>query len=155
MWKDAYLEGRVMAATPLELVSILYEYALQALADARWHLAAKDVASRAKAINKAIAIISELHGSLDHTAGGEISAQLASLYAYMKYRLTIANLQQKAEPIEEVEKLMRTLAEAWQAISHPAEPTHAPVPDPFHSPTPNLAFLSQGEIQTSARSWSA
>ncbi len=155
MWKDAYLEGKVMAATPLELVSMLYEHALRALEDARRSLAAGDIEARAKAINKTIAIISELHGSLNHEAGGEISAQLASLYSYMSYRLTIGNLQQKAEPLEEVEKLMRTLAEAWDTISHPAEPRHADTAEQIGPATRKIAFLGQGESQASAGSWSA
>lgn len=146
MWKDAYLESRVMAATPLELVTILYEHAVQALEDARRYLAEGNIEARTAAISKAIAIISELHSSLDHTAGGEISTQLASLYRYMNYRLSIANLQKKAEPIEEVEKLMRTLAEGWNAISNPAETAQ---------PAANMAFVGQGEILSSAGSWSA
>jgi len=120
MWKDAYLESRVMAADPIELVNILYEHGIRTLQDARRHLAAGDVASRAKAICTVIAVISELHGSLNHDAGGKISTNLASLYKYMEYRLTIANLRQTDEPLEEVEKLLRTLAEAWSAIGHSA-----------------------------------
>jgi len=39
-WKQAYLETRILSADPVELVSILYEYATISVQDARQSLAA-------------------------------------------------------------------------------------------------------------------
>jgi len=155
MWKDAYLESRVMTADPLELVSILYEHAIRTVEDARRQLASGDIALRAKAIAKAISIIGELHGSLDHKAGGEISKNLAKLYEYMKYRLSIANLRQKDGPLEEVEKLLRTLEEAWTAISRKVESTQTIGAEQFDSAAFNMPFVMPAEVRGTAGSWSA
>lgn len=155
MWKDAYLESRVMSADPLELVSILYEYGIRTVEDARRQLASGDIRLRAKAIAKAIAIIGELHVSLDRDAGGEISKNLASLYEYMRYRLSIGNLQQKDGPLAEVEKLLRTLGEAWDAISRKGESMQSFAADQFDAAGSNMPFVMPAEIRGIAGSWSA
>jgi flagellar protein FliS len=153
MWKDAYLESRVMAADPLELVTILYEYGIRALEDARRHLASGNIELRVKAITKAISIISELHGSLDHSIGGDLSLRLEKLYAYMTMRLTVANVKRKEEPIEEVEKLMRTLAEAWNTIRNPGEPVGATHMEAFAYAASNLPFAAQESVRGTLGGW--
>lgn len=124
-WKAAYLETRVLSADPVELVNILYEYATLGVQDARSSLAQGDIAARAKAIAKVIAILGELESSLDHKLGGDIAYHLARLYQYMRQTLTLANLKQTDEPLAEVEALLKTLGEAWQAIGQDAKaPKH-------------------------------
>src|SRR5579862_2096662 len=102
MWNDVYLESRVLSADPVELITILYEGALGAIDQARRHLAHGDIRARATAITKAVAILGELSGTLNYTAGGELSQNLAKLYDYMQRRLLEANFQQVDEPMAEV-----------------------------------------------------
>jgi flagellar protein FliS len=116
-WKTAYLETRILSAAPLELVSILYEYAIVRVQDARAAVAEGNVAARSAAISKALAIIGQLDGTLDHKAGGEVASNLAHLYRYMRERLTAANLNKSDSMLAEVEELLRTLGEAWKAIA--------------------------------------
>jgi flagellar protein FliS len=123
-WKQAYLETRILSADPVELVSILYEYAGISVQDARQSLAAGDVPGRARAVTKAIAIVGELEGSLNLEQGGEIAVNLGRLYPYMRQRLTHANITQKDGPLAEVEALLKTLGDGWKEIaeSTPATP---------------------------------
>jgi flagellar protein FliS len=116
-WKTAYLETRVLSADPVELIEILYEYAILNVQGARNSLARGDIAARAKAISRSIAILGELESSLDHKLGGGIAFNLSRLYQYMRKRLTVANLKRADEPLAEVEALLKTLGEAWQAVS--------------------------------------
>lgn len=116
-WKQAYLETRILSADPVELVSILYEYAMISVQDARQSLAAGDVPGRARAVTKAIAIMGELEGSLNREQGGEIAANLGRLYPYMRERLTHANITQTDEPLAEVEALLGTLGDGWKEIA--------------------------------------
>jgi len=115
-WKTAYLETRVLSASPVELIGILYEYATLSVQDARNGLAQGSIHERSKAISKAIGILGELESSLDHEQGGEIASNLGRLYRYMRERLTTANLKQADEPIAEVERLLKTVGEAWYTI---------------------------------------
>jgi flagellar secretion chaperone FliS len=111
---EAYLEARVLSAEPLELVCLLYQHAIDAVRDARRHMASGEIALRAQAISKTLGILGELNGSLDHNAGGDISSNLEQLYTYMTIRLTEANLRKEEAPLAEVERLLATLAEAWK-----------------------------------------
>jgi flagellar protein FliS len=122
MWNsghDAYLESRVLAADPVELVSLLYQACTQAVREARCYLAAGQIAERSREINKACAIVIELATSLDHDRGGEISQRLALLYDYMERRLLQANMQQSDAPLADVLGLLTTLSEAWAGVRQP------------------------------------
>ena len=125
-WKAAYLESRILSADPVELVCILYEHAILAVEDARDCMGRGDIASRSKAISKAIAIIGELESSLDHKAGGEVARNLARLYQYIRIRLLVANRNQDAKPLIEVERLLNTVSDAWNAIRPAAVPHPTP-----------------------------
>ena len=120
--QNAYLESRLLSADRLELVRMLYQTAIEAIRDARKHLANKDILQRARAISKAGGILLELTASLDFERGGEIAPNLAALYRYMMNRLTEAHVQQNDEHLAEVLGLLSTLLEAWDAISTPAAP---------------------------------
>jgi flagellar secretion chaperone FliS len=122
-----YLEAEVLGADPLKLVSLLYRGASEAVAAARRHLAARQIAQRSQQINRAWAILFELLQSLDRKRGGELVTRLAGLYTYMQQRLIEANLQQTDAPLAEVEQLLATLGEAWQSIQQ--GPAGAGVPD--------------------------
>lgn len=149
MWKEAYL-ANVLSADPMELVCLLYQHAQDAVRDARQHLKNRDIAARGKAISKAVALIGELNGSLDHNAGGAISANLKDLYGYMTRRLTEANLKQQDAPLAEVESLLSTLGQAWQeARAQQATASHA-------APTGTVPVWQQeSALEPVAHDWSA
>jgi flagellar protein FliS len=132
---DAYLESRVLSATPLELVHLLYRGAIGAVQDARHHLANGKIAERSRAISKAWAILIELTAALNHEAGGELAGRLAALYEYMQRRLLEANLQQADPPLGEVLSLLATLEEAWGEISRPPADSVPPA-NPWSQPAP-------------------
>ena len=121
MWKDAYLESRVLNASPIELVQMLYDHAIDSVREARRALAAGNIAARAAAISKAIGAVSELDAALDHSVDGTISRNLAGLYRYFRQRLTEANIRQQDSPLAEVELLLTELGSAWKASAKPPQ----------------------------------
>jgi flagellar secretion chaperone FliS len=148
---DTYLESRILAADPLELVRVLYRLAIDNVREARENMEKGDIPARAKAISTASQAIGELHGSLDPAAGGEIARRLAQLYEYMQRRLLEASLRQSVEPLNEVLGLLSTLSEAWQAIrTDPAPAAFAPPAGmPYLEETPAL------QQEYASQSWSA
>ena len=151
MWKDAYLESRVLGASPLELICILYQYALDSVRDARRQLAAGDIVARSKAVGQTVGAISQLDGALNRAEGGAISRNLGELYQYIRQRLTEANVLQMDAPLAEVESLLATLSEAWKAAT--VQPEHASSAVPAGAEFPAAAWLqSDGG---SAHLWSA
>ena len=117
-------------------------------------LALGDVAGRSKEICRIIAILGELEGALNHSAGGSLSRNLARLYQYMRQRLTQANLDKSDGPLAEVESLLVTLGEGWKAIS-PSGANGAAMPanqKPFGrletADIPAVAYASQAGHST-------
>jgi flagellar protein FliS len=74
-----------------------------------------------------------LKASLDPAGGGDIAARLASLYDYMVGQLLQANLKNDPKALANVESLLGTLRDAWDAIE-PAPPRpRAAGPAPYGS----------------------
>jgi flagellar protein FliS len=111
---NIYEENRILNASPVELVRILYSAAIQAVANARECLRSGDIAARSREISKAQAIVMELSTAVDTSHSLEIGERLLALYDYMQTRLTEAHFRQQDRPLAEVIDLLTTLQEAWR-----------------------------------------
>jgi flagellar protein FliS len=112
--RDSYLENRILGASPLELVAILYQEASKSVREAIRQLETGDIRARSRAVTRAQLILMELVNSLDLEAGGFIARNLAELYDYMQRRLTEANAAQSRAQLEEVARLLGILEEGWK-----------------------------------------
>jgi flagellar protein FliS len=132
---QAYRTNAVLTASPGQLVLMLYDGALKAMAIAREAFArpAEDP-HRIELINqqllKAQTIIAELQGGLNFQAGGEFARTMQGLYDYHNRRLVEANLRKQVEPVIEVEGLVRELRSAWAEMLHKQDPASASAPAP-------------------------
>ena len=115
-YRQSQLEGAVMDADPHKLVSLLLSGACERIRLAEACLERGDPARKGKAIGEACAIVGHLNGSLDHEAGGEIAANLSSLYDYVMRRLTEANLNNDSSALQECLSLLLEIETAWNAI---------------------------------------
>ena len=88
------LETGVVAASPHQLIVMLYEGAELAVRMAIQHMNENDLAKKSAAITKASSIILEgLRAALDPHQGGDIAQQLDALYGYMNQRLMLAHIK--------------------------------------------------------------
>lgn len=125
-YTDIGLETQVMSASPERLITLLFNGARAAIAQARLHLESGRIAERGAAISKAIRIVDEgLKMGLDMEAGGEMAASLADLYDYIVRALLQANLKGDAAQLETADRLLSDLAQAWQAAN---DTSAGPVP---------------------------
>ena len=109
------VESAVMSASQQQLVIMLFDGALSALVRARLFLADGNIPAKGLALSKAINIIENgLKIGLDEDSRDELTQNLLSLYAYMVRRLLQANLHKDVSAVEEVEALMRNIADAWK-----------------------------------------
>ena len=138
-----------MSAEPLELVCLLYQHAIDSVGDARRNLEQGDIAGRGKAISKAIGILGELTSSLNKEAGGALSSSLEQLYAYMTVRLTEGNMRKQDGPLAEVQNLLATLSQAWEATR--AQQKAPPAP----AEVPSAAAWQNANLEPVAHGWSA
>src|SRR5438552_4185137 len=100
---NAYEENRILNASPVELVQILYAAAVRSIRNARESLRAGDILSRSREISKVQVILLELTTSVDPGKGKDVAERLLALYDYMQSRLVEANAAQREEPLAEVD----------------------------------------------------
>jgi flagellar protein FliS len=122
------LETSVVAASPHELIVLLFDGALAAIHSARLHMKAGKIQEKGASISRAIEIVNDgLRASLDKKAGGDIANSLDGLYAYMTDRLLQANLKNSVDMLDEVQVLLVDLRDAWASIGKtPAAPAAVP-----------------------------
>lgn len=107
----------VVGASPHRLVAMLFDGLLGAIAQAQGAIAQGDVAAKCSALGRAARIVDEgLKSALNLRQGGQLAADLDSLYGYVSMRLTQANLHASAEMLDECKRLVEPLREAWEAI---------------------------------------
>lgn len=112
------VESAVMSANSNQLITLLFDGALSALVRARLFLEQGDMVNKGQSLSKAINIIDNgLKLGLDETSEDELTRNLASLYRYMVHRLLRANIDNDAGGIQEVEDLLRNIADAWKDVS--------------------------------------
>ncbi len=112
-----YQEIEVKTATPLELVVLLYDAAIANLQKAQGHMVSRDIAGRARCLNKASSILTELQANLSFEGDGTIAVSLDRLYQYMKGRICEATVQQDAAPLQEIAGLLSSLRSAWSQLA--------------------------------------
>jgi flagellar protein FliS len=118
----SYVQTQAVSATPLQLVTMLYDGAIVAAAAAYDAMERRDIPARRTAINKLLGIIAELQNSLDLERGGALAVELDRIYDYVVRRLMDAVSTQSAAPIADSQKILQTLREAWHQIAQQAEP---------------------------------
>lgn len=119
----SYIDNEVLTAPPLQLVQLLYRGVLDSIASARRYLKSGDIRARSRAITKAMLLVGELARSLNMAEGGEVSRNLAALYAYVMKLLIRANSEQSDPPLAEAEQLLGPLQEAWEKAAQSAAAT--------------------------------
>lgn len=111
------IESAVAGANPHELISMLFQGALMAIADAKYQMTHRQLAEKGRSISRATSIIGEgLHASLNKEAGGVIARDLGVLYEYMVQRLVAANVANDPAILDEVSRHLGEIAGAWNAI---------------------------------------
>ena len=112
------VESAVMSASQQQLVTMLFDGALNALVRARLFLQDGNLEGKGLSLSKAINIIDNgLKIGIDETSSDELTQNLLALYSYMVRRIFQANLHNDISAIEEVENLLRNIADAWKEVA--------------------------------------
>lgn len=122
-YKRVGVETAVASANPHQLVNLLFEALLQSMQLARAAMVRGDVETKGREIGKAVRIIEEgLKAGLDAQQGGEIAANLRTVYSYAVRCLTLANLKDDAGQLDEAIGLLEPVADAWKQIKDGVSP---------------------------------
>jgi flagellar protein FliS len=112
----AYRQGAVLAATPGELVVMLYDGARRFLRQASVAMREGQVERAHNTLRRAELIIAHLDGVLDFQQG-EVSDRLHAIYQFCLAHLNVGRNNQDAGKLEEVSELLGELREAWSQVA--------------------------------------
>ncbi len=109
----AYKKTSVETASKEQILLMLYQAAIKHCKKAIEAIEQKNLAKKGECIGKLQDIIVELSNSLDFEVGGEVAKELASLYDYILYSSTQANIKIDKAYLEGCLKVLNTLYDGW------------------------------------------
>ena len=115
-YQSVAVHGGIAAEDPHHLILMLMDGVMQRISAARGCLERSDLGQKAQLLQRAVALIAELRGSLDHHKGGTLAHNLDQLYDYMARQLIRANVENRAGLLDEVASLMTEIRLAWMAV---------------------------------------
>ncbi len=122
-YRQMSVDTDALAASPHQLIVMLFDGALRAIDTAAAQMASGDIEGKGRSITKAIDIVgSGLAASLDRKNGGEIAERLASLYDYIIRQLIAVNISNDTAKLADTRKLLGQMRQNWMDIGSAAVP---------------------------------
>jgi flagellar secretion chaperone FliS len=111
-----YRKRAVEGASPVGLVVLLYGGAITGLMRAISAIEANNIEKRVNELNKVLAILAELQGTLDFEKGGAVAAHLEKYYIVLRAQVLEASIKNSKTILEELVKNVSGVKEAWQQV---------------------------------------
>src|SRR5262245_51812024 len=113
---NAYREMAVQTSSPTRLVVMLYEGAIRFLRESVVATESRDLNAKRQSIDRAVAVVQHLQGTLDMERGGAVALDLARLYDYITSRILDGSSRLETAPLEEAIKLLKVLLAGWEEV---------------------------------------
>ncbi len=112
---QAYTHSAIQGTDRKErILLMLYEGAVKFARFAKNGIEKNNPKIKGENISKMMAILTELDCALDRESGEVLADNLSGLYRYMMDRLTFANIKNNMGALDEVERLLLELKEAFE-----------------------------------------
>jgi flagellar biosynthetic protein FliS len=108
-----YLESRILSAHPIEIVSMLYQVAIDHLKAAIENLKTGGHFARSRAVTRAEQAVHELLIALDHSVDAPFTRTSADLYQYVLERIVTGHAKKSEQAFREALAVLTPLAAAW------------------------------------------
>jgi len=127
--KLAYRENAVRSATPIELVVILFDAAIDDMRRAVSAIKSSDIEQRATAIRHAMLVLQQLQGTLDFEKGGPVARQFEQFYNLIRAKVLESQLRSSPELMQQQIQFMAEVRDCWVEAENQLKPkpTHPPV----------------------------
>ncbi len=113
---NQYLMQQINGATPEHIMFMLLEGAQKFLLQAVAAIRRRDIATRARMVNRVSSIVEELAIRLDHEGGGELVMNLTRIYDWWLKELFDASQKNQAERLEVLERQIAEMKSAWAEL---------------------------------------
>ena len=111
-----YRQIATHGASPVGLVVLLYESALESLHCAMEALDANNIEVKTYELDHVLAVIGHLQGSLDLSRGGEVARNLDNFYQIARARILAASSTKSKAILEQLSSQFLSLREAWEQV---------------------------------------
>lgn len=109
-------QASASAASPHKLILMLFDGALERIAQAKGAMQYRNISLKGDRISSAIAVVGGLRESLDLEQGGDIAHNLDALYIYIQKIMRNAHSKDDSSLLDEAAKLLNELRDAWFQI---------------------------------------
>lgn len=153
--KREYREAAVRNATPVRLILILYEAAIEDLRRISAAMQDNDVQRRTDEAHHFLQVLNQLQGSLDMERGGDVAANLDRYYGLVRSRLLHAEMNNSTHIVQDMLGQFLSLHQAWLEVDRATNvPAHQRAQD---EPAASSQTTSSATSDTSApgNDWSA
>lgn len=113
---DEYLLQRINSASPEQMCALLLEGAQRFVGQAVLAMERRDIPGRARAINRASAIVEELMVRLNHEEGGEVVENLVRIYEWWTHEMFEGSNGTDPLRLNRIADQMGELKETWEKL---------------------------------------
>lgn len=115
-YANNYVETSVSEATPHKLIEMLYDGALKNIKLVKIFIEQKNFEKKSEHMNKLMSIVLNLREGVDMQKGGEVAANLYSLYDYCYRQLVKASFNNDTVILDEINDHLSGLSDAWKEL---------------------------------------
>jgi len=109
-----YRRRAVEGSSPISLIVLLYQTAIQSLQRAIAALETGNIEARTTELNRAFGVVAELKAVLDYERGGQVAQQFARFYRITESRMLDASFRQDPAPLRELLEPWTQVLDAWR-----------------------------------------
>jgi flagellar protein FliS len=124
--RRSYQESALRGATPIELVVVLYDTAIEDMRHALMAMQQNDVESRSRYIGHALIVLQQLQGTLDFERGGSAARQFEQFYNLIRAKLLEAQILYSAELVREQIRYFCEVRDCWMQAKRTVQPEMGP-----------------------------
>jgi flagellar secretion chaperone FliS len=111
--RHIYQDSAVRGATPIELVVVLYDAAIEDMRSALSAMQKSDIEARANKISHALIILQQLQGTLDFEHGGSAAKQFEQFYNVVRAKLLEAQMRSSPDLVQQQIRYMSEVRDCW------------------------------------------
>ena len=123
-----YRELQVLSSSPARLTVLLFEHLEVVMRRAQTAMRNEQIEQRVVNLCRAREIVSELLGTLDIDAGGDIALELSMLYGFLLGELVDVGIRRDIAHLGRLIGIVNTLSTAFSAAAAQLEEQRAAVP---------------------------
>ena len=117
-----YQDSAVRGATPIELVIMLYDSAIEDMRSALTAIQKSDIEARSNQISHALMVLQQLQGTLDFERGGSAAKQFEQFYNLVRAKLLEAQMRGSADLMRQQIRYMSEVRDCWVQARRLLEP---------------------------------